>query len=312
LPLAHARDGCATFGVITLSLALCHHVNAQTFVTGADIRPAVVNSRIVTQAHNDLTNQDLTNVRVFSYQFQLDMSDPYYLNDPGFNAVIGSGLPQGSQLNFGVLSSLRYWNGTGATGFGDTLSQEKLRINRAQTNVNVTSTSGAQNGFAIANVSSGGAMHSHLNTFLERDAGAVPANGIYLAAIDVGSTGAGIARSLPVYLMFNNGAGETAFSAARNYVLFPLPGDVDFDGHVDTIDFNLLAGSFGQTGRNYLNGDFNENGTVDSTDFSIFTSGYGRQTPEPASPGTTVPEPAGLCLILSGSFLLRRARRINT
>lgn len=305
------RGAHATVLMFFTCFLLCGTTHAQTFAASADIRPAVVNSRVVTQAHNDTTNEDLTNVRVFSYQFQIDTFDPYFLNDPGFNAILGSGLPQSSQLNFNVLSSFRYWNGIGAVGFGNTTDQEQLRVNRGATNVFINQTSGAQNGFAIANVSSGGAMHSHLNTFLVGNGTNLPTNGIYFTAIDVGNTGAGIARSLPTYLIFNNGASAAALDAARNYVLHPLSGDVNFDGRVNTIDFNILASNFGVSSRNYLQGDLNENGTVDSTDFSIFTSGYGQQTPSASSLGAVVPEPSALSVILLGSLLLRRARRMN-
>lgn len=290
--------------------AIAGSSRAQTFAVNSDVRPAIVNSRVVTQSIDDETDETLTSVRVFSYSFQEDPIEPYFLNDPGFNAVFGSGLTQGTQLNFSVLSNLRYWNGTGAAGFGETVGQARLRINRASTNVFVTGSSPAQNGFAIANVSSGGVMHAHLNTFLEDPTG-TPATGIYFAAIDVGNTAAGIARSLPVYLLFNNGAAPAAFTRARSYVAQPFAGDVNFDGDVNTRDFNVLAHHFGQSGRNWLQGDLSEDGLVSSADFNLLLGGYGQHTVAPPL-GAIVPEPAAAGFVILSTCLLRRARRINS
>jgi len=301
-------SSCVFRGVVVFCLVFTGISQAQTFAVNSDVQPTVVNSRITTNAHaHDGTS--LSNVRVFSYSFQEDPFDPFYLNDPGFNSFVGSGLPQGSQLNFKVLSGLRYWNGSGAVGFGDTPYTEQLRMNRGTTSVIVNNSTTSQNGFAIANIASGGTMHAHLNTFLERT-DVAPTNGIYLVAIDVGNTGAGIARSLPTYLVFNNSALPASFNRARAYVTQPLTGDANFDGAVDTRDFNLLAANFGQTGQNWLGGDFNEDGVVNSIDFSLFLGGYGQHTVVPL--GAVVPEPSAAVLLIPGSCLLRRARRINS
>jgi hypothetical protein len=278
----------------------------QTFTIDADVRPAVVNARVVTQAHDDVTGEDISNVRVFSFAFQEDPADPYFISDPGFSAIIGSGLPQGSQLNFNALGSLRFWNGSGAVGFGNTANHEQLRINRGAADVYFSDGSGPQNGFAIANVSAGGVMHAHLNTFLLGNDSYSPTDGLYLAALDVGCTDAGIARSLPTYFVFNNGAPADALDRALNYLVHPLGGDINFDGRVNTVDFNILAQHFGTGSATYLDGDLNENGIVDSTDFAIFLSGYGQSTVPVSS--TAVPEPTMLALIGWCAVFLKRKR----
>ena len=45
---------------------------------------------------------------------QQDPLDPYFTQDPGFNAPAASGLPPGSVLSYSILSSLTYWSGIGA------------------------------------------------------------------------------------------------------------------------------------------------------------------------------------------------------
>ena len=91
-------------------------------------------------------------------------------------------------------------------------------------------------------------------------------------------------------------------------------GDADLNGTVDTVDFNLLASSFSQSGKSWFNGDFDYSGTVDTIDFNLLASNFSRSLPGPDA-GTqlsaVVPEPAlgalsglGLC-----GCLARRRRR---
>src|SRR5258707_1473336 len=87
-------------------------------VTGSDLLPKVVSNKLVTGAHFDPTGEDLDNVRVFGWAFQSDPLDPYFIQDPGFNAPAGSGLPGGTAFGFDLLSSLTYWNGSGIPTFG--------------------------------------------------------------------------------------------------------------------------------------------------------------------------------------------------
>src|SRR5206468_4224126 len=47
-----------------------------------------------------------------------------------------------------------------------------------------------------------------------------------------------------------------------------LGGDANLDGTVDTIDFNILASNFSNTGANWLVGDFNADTSVDTLDFN--------------------------------------------
>jgi len=88
-------------------------------------------------------------------------------------------------------------------------------------------------------------------------------------------------------------------------------GDANLDGKVNTIDFNSLAGNFGQTvDANWLMGDFNFDRAVSSTDFNLFAANYGKKVAGLAPTlGSTVPEPSsGVLLAGAISFLTRRKR----
>src|SRR5207237_5179457 len=78
-------------------------------------------------------------------------------------------------------------------------------------------------------------------------------------------------------------------------------GDANLDRTVDTIDFNLLAASFGQSGKRWFNGDFDYSGTVDTIDFNLLASNFALSLPSmPAQSGTPagalIPEP--ICLVI--------------
>src|SRR5207253_11238087 len=91
-----------------------------------------------------------------------------------------------------------------------------------------------------------------------------------------------------------------------------LYGDADLSGTVDTIDFNLLASNFSQSGKVWYDGDFNYSGTVDTIDFNLLATNFAQSLPPaPANIGSLVPEPVGLAMLslASGALALRRRRR---
>jgi hypothetical protein len=56
---------------------------------------------------------------------------------------------------------------------------------------------------------------------------------------------------------------------------FVLAGDANHDRAVDLLDFNILAGNFGQSPRIFSQGDFNYDGSVNLLDFNILASRFG-------------------------------------
>jgi hypothetical protein len=84
-------------------------------------------------------------------------------------------------------------------------------------------------------------------------------------------------------------------------------GDFDFNTTTDTVDFNLLAASYGQTGRHWNNGDSNYDGGVDSTDFNRLAANFGGALPADSF-GTIIPEPHIAAASFAGMLALRRRR----
>ena len=62
------------------------------------------------------------------------------------------------------------------------------------------------------------------------------------------------------------------------YFEFPFagcPGDSDCDGRTNAVDFVIMAGSFGQSGRTHGEGDLNGDGLVNAADFVILAGDFG-------------------------------------
>lgn len=101
-----------------------------------------------------------------------------------------------------------------------------------------------------------------------------------------------------------------------------LYGDATLTGTIDSNDFNILAGNFGQNVTRWSQGDFNFDRIVDSNDFNIMagnfglsaTGGGGSYVTEAdwAALAAVVPEPSSLTLLgIAMGFLIRR-RRVAT
>jgi len=93
---------------------------------------------------------------------------------------------------------------------------------------------------------------------------------------------------------------------ADNIRALTIPGDASFNDTVDTIDFNLLASSFGKTGKIWGDGDFDFNTTVDTVDFNLLAANFSKSVPL----GQVLPEPMSLgMIVLSIPFAMRRRQR---
>ena len=91
-------------------------------------------------------------------------------------------------------------------------------------------------------------------------------------------------------------------------IRYTLSGDADVTGTVDTLDFNLLATNFGQSGKMWQDGDFDYSMAVDTLDFNLLAVNFGQSMPAD-SVGALVPEPAGALLLVGAAMLGARRRR---
>ena len=87
-----------------------------------------------------------------------------------------------------------------------------------------------------------------------------------------------------------------------------LSGDVNGDGFVGAVDWNVILQNWGMTGATREQGDLNYDGTVGAADYNEVLSHWGEGT-LPEAPGE-VPEPSTLLLLAGGVLagLIRRQR----
>jgi hypothetical protein len=229
------------FNHITIALTLACLFPLSATAQHADIKPNVQGGAIVTDGWIDATSELIPGFRVFGYDFQEDMLDPYVILDPGFNTVGASALPGGSQLIlrvpsptlFGLPANLTYWSGSGEVSFGAVPSGESLRLNRGTQDRIFSNNSSAIADFSIGGVGANGSIHEHLNSFLQGSDGnvdpgdgIVPADGVYLVPFMLASSDPMVADSLPSFLVYNNGVSEEVHDAAIDWVetnLVPIP-----------------------------------------------------------------------------------------
>ncbi len=211
-----------THALLFAALLIC--IASTAFAQHADVRPYVQNGQLVTAGFDDATSTDLPALRVFGYDFGEDPAEPYFAQDPGFNSGAGS-LPPGSQLLFNIVgagslglpSNLSYWDGLGDVEFGLTQSDETLTLSfGSQSRVADDSTSFIA-GFSIQTVTPSGSVHRHLSSFLNGGTGN-PTAGIYLLPLELMSSDSSIEKSLPFFVVYNNGLSEDAHDQAIDWV----------------------------------------------------------------------------------------------
>jgi hypothetical protein len=205
-----------------------------------DVRPYNLAGRIHTGGFDDGTEEFIPTQVSFGYSFGEDPADPFFTQDPGFNAAAGSGLTGGSTMAFDILGptsgsilpfNLSYWNGVGAVSWGSVPSGEVLHLAFGSQSRNAGSGTALIAGFNLQTLTSQGAMHQHLGASLwGSDGNSVPAAdnfdpgfwgagdgieaapGIYAVALRL-RNGAQ-ANSVPFYIVYDNGIGETELNAA--------------------------------------------------------------------------------------------------
>lgn len=90
-----------------------------------------------------------------------------------------------------------------------------------------------------------------------------------------------------------------AADESLNYAF--LQGDASADRKVNTLDFNLLAGNFGNGGRKFSQGEFSFDGNIDSTDFTILVGQYGKSLPSTPPPAPVLSAVGGVGASLFGN-----------
>lgn len=183
-----------------------------------DVAPRVVNNAIFTDAYSDEFEFSIDNVRVFAYEFGEIPGQPFYLPDPGFHPLPGSGFAPGTVLSFAVLSGLSFWDGSGPVSFGAVPGGETLRLELGSNSITVGNAPPAPAGFAIEAVDANGEFDEHLDSYLERGGGLDPTDGIYLISMELIASDPAIANSAPLYILYNNELDDELLGDAREWV----------------------------------------------------------------------------------------------
>ncbi len=87
-----------------------------------------------------------------------------------------------------------------------------------------------------------------------------------------------------------------------------INGDADFNGHVQFLDFAILAKNFGGVAK-WSTGDFDTNGHVQFPDFAILAGNFGASSVVFTQP---VPEPHGIALAALGAMSFLAIHRHRT
>jgi len=119
----------------------------------------------------------------------------------------------------------------------------------------------------------------------------------------------GYAEATDIFTTFPASFMGQSVNAQTVLMRYTYAGDANLDATVDTVDFNLLAANFSQSGKNWVNGDFNYDATVDTVDFNLLASNFGQVLPASSVAfGAMVPEPAMTIVssAIGGVLLLRR------
>lgn len=190
-----------------------------------------------------------------------------------------AGTPEGQLLadGFGALNSTNVANGrpANAVSVGVSLSSSMVTFDITATDGSGTPT--AVNGMALP-INSGATSISRLEF-----------GSIWNATVNTQNKGYWV---------------DDLFATTNPIGTFPL-GDVNFDGNVDILDFNIIAGNFKQTASSISQGDVNEDGFVDFADFKIWKA----ESAGAGSANLTVPEPCSIILTLIALAGLTRRRR---
>jgi Dockerin type I domain len=106
---------------------------------------------------------------------------------------------------------------------------------------------------------------------------------------------------MKIVLYFNGSStdGSREFYANHLQISVPVMADVNMDGAVNIFDINLVSAHWGEKGApGTVAGDANKDGVVNIFDINLISANW-----SPPAPSTSVPEPAGVVLMLCGGPL---------
>lgn len=208
-----------------------------------DVSPEVVGGKIVTNAFQDALAIEVKNVRVFAFEFGEDPLDPYFLEDPGFHPLAGSGFTPGSLVGFNLIAPLQFWDGAGTPAFSTTPAGETMSLAFGSSSVIAGGSVPSPAGFNFGLIDPNGEFDDHLNTSLLNGTLATPTEGIYLLSMVVTSSDTSLIPSEPIYLLFANGELEEQLDGAREFVRDTFAPDTNLPVVPEPSALGLLAGA---------------------------------------------------------------------
>src|SRR5262249_42372225 len=86
----------------------------------------------------------------------------------------------------------------------------------------------------------------------------------------------GYAEATDLFNTFPNTFAGQPIDATSLLMRYTTQGDANLDRTTDSVDFNLLAAHFSETGTSWFTGDFNYDGTTDTIDFNLLAGAFGQ------------------------------------
>lgn len=211
--------------VATIS-ALAGFARAEEGHAHGDVLPYLSGGGLATDAFIDATGERVPNVRVFGLEFGEDALQPFFIGDPGFNAIGGS-LPPGHRAGFQLVGNLLFWDGggTGDPDFQPAPAGQSLRLNFGSASLDRTADGTSHNAtprFFGPAVAGNGSFHEHLNSELTGVDATTP-TGFYRLDVQILTDADGVAdpgteTSPTVFFIYNNGGDEELHEAAMEFV----------------------------------------------------------------------------------------------
>ena len=281
-----------------------------------------------------------TGVQLFAQDFDLVYPSLYGATTPGFFNNENYPLLPMSDLAFNALAmfhpdtqvacNLLYWDGQGAVNFASPTDGSTLQFRLSSSiSISVDGSSDDVPGFVLETTGPDGVLHKHISYAARGAGGTQPADGFYLASIQL--TMPGLNDSDPIYLLFN----ADYVRDAGNYILFEdgepivkreseelaeawiqqhllgglLPGDLNADGFVGLADLDIVLGHWNQSvpAGDRMRGDATDDGYVGLADLDVVLGYWNTGTPP--TDHATLPEPSAVtCWLLTLAAGMRREK----